>query len=175
MQEIVVGGGCFWCVEASFTALKGVESALPGYAGGQVENPSYEQVCGKQTGHAEVVKVVYDERVIQLDTLFDVFFTCHDPTTLNRQGGDVGPQYRSIILYDGPSQEQAARAAIQRFSEMGTFQDPIITSVEPLDVFWTAEVGHHDYFANNPNQPYCAAVVAPKVAKVRKSFSHLLK
>ena len=171
MEQIVLGGGCFWCVEGALLGLRGVAEVIPGYSGGHVENPTYEQVCGKRTGHAEVVRVAFEPDEIARSTLFEVFFTCHDPTQLNRQGNDVGPQYRSIVLYADQGQREDALAAIEGLSE--AFYDPIVTEVEPLGEFWVAEDHHHDYFANNPQNPYCRTVVSPKLAKVRAKFSHL--
>jgi len=171
MARLIVGGGCFWCVEGAFKRLRGVHSALPGYAGGHVEHTTYEQVCSGTTGHAEIVEVLYDEDQINLDTLFDVFFTVHDPTQLNRQGNDVGTQYRSCIMPLDDEQRQAATAAIERFKDH--FDQPIVTTIEEPIHFAIAEKYHHDYYARNPNQGYCAMVVGPKLSKVRKTFAHL--
>lgn len=165
-----LAGGCFWCLEAVFLELKGVRSVHSGYAGGTRANPTYEQVCTGTTGHAEVVRVEYDPTVVTFRDLLDVFFTIHDPTTLNRQGGDKGTQYRSAIFYESPEQERAAREAIAEFTAAGTWKDPIVTQVAPLDTFWPADAYHANYFARNPQNPYCAVVIAPKVAKARKRF-----
>jgi peptide-methionine (S)-S-oxide reductase len=167
-ETATLGGGCFWCLEAVYLQLKGVKKVKSGYAGGHVPDPTYEQVCGKKTGHAEVVQVEFDPGVISYADLLDVFFTIHDPTTKDRQGNDVGPQYRSIIVTHSRAQEDAARAAI--VSATAHWTDPIVTEVKPLETFWPAEIGHDDYFAKNPQNPYCAVVIAPKVAKARKAF-----
>lgn len=169
MSELAtLGGGCFWCLEAVFLELRGVRGVKSGYAGGHVANPSYEQVCGKKTGHAEVVQVEFDPAEITFAELLEVFFTIHDPTTRDRQGNDVGPQYRSVILTHAP--EQAAVARAQVAAAQAHWDDPIVTEIAPLEKFWPAEKIHDDYFARNPQNPYCAVVVAPKVAKARKLF-----
>lgn len=170
-----LAGGCFWCLEAGFQLLRGVERVVSGYAGGTVLNPTYEQVCGGGTGHAEVVQVHFDPAEIGYRDLLDVFFTIHDPTTLNRQGADVGTQYRSAIFWHTPEQEAAARAAIQALELSGIYDQPIVTEVAPLDQFFPAEGYHQGYFHRNPYQPYCMGVVAPKVAKIRKQFFERLK
>jgi peptide-methionine (S)-S-oxide reductase len=174
-ETAVLGGGCFWCIEAIYNDLQGVQSAISGYAGGHTKNPTYEQVCGHGTGHAEVVKVTYDPGVITYQDVLDIFFSIHDPTTLNRQGNDVGESYRSIILYQNPEQERIARQTIKNLTEAKAFHDPIVTQVVPLTDFYPAENYHQEYFKNNPNQPYCRFVVAPKVNKFRKSHAELLK
>lgn len=163
-----LGGGCFWCLEAVYLELRGVTAVKNGYAGGHVENPTYAQVCGKRTGHAEVVQVEFDPAQITYAELLDVFFTIHDPTTKDRQGNDLGPQYRSIILTHSDAQATAARAAID--AAQAHWDSPIVTEVEPLQRFWPADSTHDDYFRRNPQNPYCAVVVAPKVAKARKAF-----
>ncbi len=165
-----LAGGCFWCLEAVFLQLKGVSKAQSGYAGGRRPKPTYEQVCTGTTGHAEVVRVTYDPSVISFGDLLDVFFTIHDPTTLNRQGGDKGTQYRSAVFYESADQEQEARARIAALEAEGVWDDPIVTEIAPLTEFYPAENYHDDYFARNPQNPYCAAVIAPKVAKARKYF-----
>jgi peptide-methionine (S)-S-oxide reductase len=170
-----LGGGCFWCVEAVYNQLMGVESAISGYMGGHVDNPSYEQVCTKTTGHAEVVNVTFDSTVISYQDILNIFFTVHDPTTLNRQGNDVGPQYRSGIWYHNDTQKQIAEETIQRLDREGLYANPIVTEVTPASTFWVAEDYHQHYFANNPTQGYCAYVVAPKVAKFRKQHFDRLK
>lgn len=175
LETATLGGGCFWCVEAVFDALEGVVSVVPGYAGGHVENPTYEQVCTGTTGHAEVVRITFDPKVITYDELLEIFFMTHDPTTLNRQGNDVGPQYRSIILYETPEQEEAARRVISKLEEEGIFREPIVTQVEPLERFFEAEEYHHRYFERNPNQAYCFMVVRPKVEKFRSRYAERLK
>ena len=171
MEGIVLGGGCFWCVEGALKGLRGVSEAVPGYSCGHIENPTYEQVCGKRTGHAEVVMITYDPGAISRRQLFDVFFCIHDSTQLNRQGNDVGPQYRSIILYSDQEQREEALAVIEDYSDHYT--DPIVTEVVPLERFWPAENYHIDYYSNNPKNPYCQMVVSPKLAKARAKFSHL--
>jgi peptide-methionine (S)-S-oxide reductase len=170
-----LAGGCFWCLEAAFQLLRGVERVVSGYAGGTILNPTYEQVCGGGTGHAEVVQIRFDPAEIGYRDLLDVFFTIHDPTTLNRQGADVGTQYRSAIFWHTPEQEAVARAAIQALELSGIYDQPIVTEVAPLDQFFPAEGYHQGYFHRNPYQPYCMGVVAPKVAKIRKQFFERLK
>ena len=173
MARLVVGGGCFWCIEAAFKGLRGVTSLTSGYAGGHVENPTYEQICGKKTGHAEIVDVDYDENIIDYATLLRVFFTAHDPTQLNRQGNDVGPQYRSIIFVDGQDELESLNQVLTEVSDW--FSNPIVTEIAQLSdhIVYPAEDYHQDYFANNPQNPYCSFVVAPKVVKVRKKHSEL--
>jgi peptide-methionine (S)-S-oxide reductase len=163
-----LAGGCFWCLEAVYLELRGVKRVKSGYAGGHVQNPTYEQVCGKKTGHTEVVQVEFDPAEIGYDELLDVFFTIHDPTTKDRQGNDVGPQYRSAIFTHSDAQAATARAKLAE--AQAHWDDPIVTELRPLDKFWPAETYHDDYFARNPQNPYCAVVVAPKVAKARKLF-----
>ncbi len=170
-----LGGGCFWCLEAVYVELKGVEKVVSGYAGGHVDDPTYEQVCGGDTGHAEVAQVTFDPEIISYRDVLDVFFTIHDPTTPNRQGNDVGTQYRSVIFTHADEQEKIAREAIRELTEARIFPDPIVTAVAPLPRFWPAEAYHQDFFARNPRQPYCVFVVAPKVAKARKRFLAKLK
>ena len=174
-ETATLAGGCFWCLEAVFLELRGVESATSGYSGGQVCNPSYEQVCTGRTGHAEVVQVVFDPAVISFRELLEVFFTIHDPTTLDRQGTDVGTQYRSAIFYHSPAQKAVADAVIAELSAAGLWDGPIVTEVTPFEPFYPAEEYHRDYFRRNPAQSYCAVVVAPKVAKARKKFLEKLK
>jgi len=169
------GGGCFWCLEAAFLELDGVLEVQSGYAGGHVENPDHRTVCTGTTGHAEVVQVTYDPGRITYDDLLNVFFTIHDPTTPDRQGNDVGPQYRSIILYHDEAQAEAARRTIERLEQEQVWSDPIVTEVVPLRAFYPAEPEHNRYYERNPNQPYCTFVVAPKVAKVRKEFFDRLR
>ena len=170
-----LGGGCFWCLEAVYKDLKGVESVVSGYAGGQVDNPTYEQVCGGSTGHAEVVQIAFDPQVVTYRDLLDVFFTIHDPTTPDRQGADVGPQYRSIVLYHSPEQKAAAERAIADLSEKRVWNAPIVTEVVPLEKFYPGEDYHQDYFERNPRQRYCQIIIAPKVAKFRKQHLARLK
>jgi len=170
-----LGGGCFWCLEAAFVQLAGVESVVSGYAGGAMPNPDYHSVCGGETGHAEVVEVRFDPAVIDYRTLLLAFFAIHDPTTPNRQGNDVGTQYRSVIFTHGAEQEKTARALIVELAAAKTWPDPIVTAVLPAPTFWPAEKYHQNYFANNPGQSYCQFVVAPKAAKLRKVFAGRLK
>ncbi|HEX8283647.1 MAG TPA: peptide-methionine (S)-S-oxide reductase MsrA [Pyrinomonadaceae bacterium] len=170
-----LGGGCFWCLEAVYKELRGVARVVSGYAGGWVENPSYRQVCEGTTGHAEVVQLTFDPAVVSYRELLEVFFTIHDPTTPNRQGGDVGTQYRSAVFYHTPEQREAAERIIAELSAAEGFDAPVVTEVVPLETFYAAEDYHQDYFENNPSQPYCRAVVAPKVAKLRKYFLDRLK
>lgn len=170
-----LGGGCFWCTEAVFDQVEGVKDVMPGYAGGQVEEPSYQAVCGGATGHAEVVQVTFDPAVIPYAEILRIFFGTHDPTTKDRQGADVGSQYRSTIMTHRPDQAETARAVIAELEAEGVFDAPIVTEVVPAARFWPAEGYHQDYFAKNPAQPYCAAVVGPKVAKFRARFRDRLK
>lgn len=172
-EVAVLGGGCFWCTESVFAALKGVLSVVPGYAGGHVQNPSYEQVCNKDTGHVEVVKVTFDPTQISFESLLHVFFATHDPTTLNRQGADVGPQYASTIFYQSDAQQQVARHVMQQVEQ--ALEQPVVTQLRANETFWEAESYHHDYYARNPNQGYCAYVIAPKMQKLRKLFAPYLK
>lgn len=174
-KTATLAGGCFWCLEAVFDLVEGVESVVSGYSGGNIENPSYEQVCGGSTGHAEVVQVEFNPEVVSYEELLKIFFTIHDPTTLNRQGADVGTQYRSAIFYHSPEQEAAARDVISEITKAGIWDNSIVTEVTAFEKFYPAEAYHQDYFANNPNQPYCRAVVSPKVAKFRSNYNHLLK
>ncbi len=174
-ETATLAGGCFWCLEAVYTELRGVERVISGYAGGHVPNPTYEQVCSGRTGHAEVVQVTFDPATISLRDILDVFFTIHDPTTLNRQGGDVGTQYRSAIFFDSPEQEQTARDAISKVTASGIWKNPIVTEVVPLERFYPAEGYHQNYFERNPFQPYCQMIIAPKVAKARAHFLSQLK
>ena len=170
-----LGGGCFWCTEAAFLELRGVARVMSGYAGGHVPNPTYEQVCGKRTGHAEVVQIEFDPAVLSYADLLRIFFTVHDPTTRDRQGNDVGPQYRSIVLTHSDEQARVAREVISEIEAAGAWGAPIVTQVEPLTEFYPAEAEHHNYFARNPWSGYCRVVVAPKVAKLRKQFADRLK
>ena len=174
-EVATLAGGCFWCLEAAFQQLKGVEQVQSGYAGGHVPNPSYENVCTGTTGHAEVVQITFDSAVVSFDGLLHVFFTIHDPTTLNRQGGDVGTQYRSAIFYHSPEQKATAERVMAELAAEQVWDDPIVTELEPLAAFYPAEEYHRDYFRRNPNQGYCSAVIAPKVAKVRKLYLDKLK
>ena len=171
MSEIATfGGGCFWCLEAAFQQLRGIEKIVSGYAGGRRPDPTYEQVCSGATGHAEVVQITFDPGVIAYRDLLRVLFTIHDPTTLNRQGNDVGTQYRSVIFFHSPEQERVAREVIAELEGGKVWDEPIVTELQPYTVFYPAEQYHQDYYNRNRNQPYCAAVVKPKVAKVRKEY-----
>ena len=174
-EVATLAGGCFWCLEAVFKDLRGVRSVVSGYAGGDVPRPTYQQVCEGTTGHAEVVQITFDPREVSFRELLEVFFTVHDPTTLNRQGADVGTQYRSAIFYHTPAQREAAEQVIAEMTEARVWDAPIVTEVAPLTEFYAAEDYHQNYFENNPAQPYCRAVVAPKVAKFRKHFLEKLK
>jgi peptide-methionine (S)-S-oxide reductase len=174
-QVATLGGGCFWCLEAVFEQLQGVSRVVSGYAGGHVPNPSYEQVCGKGTGHAEVVQVTWDPETVSFRELLEVFFTIHDPTTPNRQGADVGPQYRSVILYHSPEQKETAEQVIAELGEQGVWDAPIVTELVPLTEFYPAETEHQEYYRRNPNQGYCRVVIAPKVAKLRQHYLEKLK
>jgi peptide-methionine (S)-S-oxide reductase len=170
-----LAGGCFWCLEAVFDELQGVEKVESGYAGGHVANPAYREVCMGTTGHAEVVQITFDPQMITFKDLLKVFFTIHDPTTLNRQGADVGTQYRSAIYYHSPEQKAAAEEIIAELTAAKLWDDPIVTEVTPLAEFYPAEDYHRDYFQRNPQQPYCQMVIAPKVAKSRQKFLDQLK
>ncbi len=174
-ESLVLGGGCFWCLEAVYDQVRGVESAVSGYAGGEVPNPTYKQVTGGRTGHAEVVEITFDPSVVSRDTLLDVFFTIHDPTTLNRQGNDVGPQYRSIAFYANEAQKKSIDDAIARTAASGEWRGNLVTEVQPLKAFYAAEDYHQEYFELNGEQPYCSLVIAPKVAKFKKRFAAILK
>ena len=174
-EKATLAGGCFWCLEAVYEDLKGVAKVVSGYAGGRGANPSYEAVCTGTTGHAEVVQITYDPAVLPFKDLLEIFFTIHDPTTLNRQGADAGTQYRSAIYYHTPEQKAEAEAALGDLTARNLWDAPIVTEITPLDVFYPAEEYHQHYFARNPGQGYCRAVVAPKVAKARKEFYAKMK
>ena len=174
-EDAVFGGGCFWCLEAIFQEVEGVQSVQSGYAGGTTSNPTYHQVCSGTTGHAEVVRVRFDPGAIDYADLLRIFFTIHDPTTRDRQGNDVGPQYRSIILYPDDAQRETAAAAMREIEAAGLYPDPLVTELVPLGEFWPAEPYHDDYFRKNPNQPYCRIVIDPKVAKCRNRFRDRLR
>ncbi|WP_338728581.1 peptide-methionine (S)-S-oxide reductase MsrA [Haladaptatus sp. DJG-WS-42] len=167
-------GGCFWCVEAAFKELRGVTDVTSGYTGGETENPTYEQICSGTTGHAEAIQVTYDTDDLTYIDLLRVFFTVHDPTTLNRQGNDVGTQYRSAIFYHDEEQRERAQAVIDELEAAGTYDDPIVTEVEPLGTYYDAEEYHQDFYEKNPNQGYCAVTIPPKLDKVRKQFGELV-
>lgn len=173
MQTIYLAGGCFWCTEAVFKSIKGVESVTSGYIGGDVPNPSYEQICTGTTGHAEAVRVIYDEKVLSLSDLLEIFFATHVPTTLNRQGNDVGTQYRSAIFYTTPEQENIAHKAIEEAQK--NYLDPIVTEVVPATTFYEAEEYHREYYFQHSSQPYCTLVISPKLDKLQKEFSNKIK
>jgi peptide-methionine (S)-S-oxide reductase len=175
LETATLGAGCFWCVEAVFDDLKGVQDVVSGYSGGRRENPTYEQVCAGATGHAEVVQIKFDPKEIDFRDILRVFFTVHDPTTLNRQGGDIGTQYRSAIFYHSPEQKQIAHEVIEEITSEKIYDNSVVTEITEFTNFYPAEDYHQEYFANNPNQPYCAAVVAPKVRKFRDKFANKLK
>jgi peptide-methionine (S)-S-oxide reductase len=175
VEIATLAGGCFWCLEAVFDELKGVESVESGYSGGHVQSPSYAQVCDGGTGHAEVVQVTFDPQVLHFKDLLTVFFTSHDPTTLNRQGNDAGTQYRSAIFYHDEEQKKIAEEVIQEIVAEKIWDDPIVTEVNPFDRFYIAEDYHQEYFKNNSFQPYCRIVIAPKVARIRRKFADRLK
>jgi len=175
LETATLAAGCFWCVEAVFDDLQGVEDVVSGYSGGHTENPTYQEVCSETTGHAEVIQIKFNPDEISFKEILQVFFAVHDPTTLNRQGNDVGTSYRSAIFYHSDEQKRVAEEVIKEVTEGGVYDNPIVTQVAPFDKFYVAENYHQEYFANNPNQPYCAAIVAPKVSKFRKKFLDKLK
>jgi peptide-methionine (S)-S-oxide reductase len=175
LEIATLANGCFWCTEAVFQQLKGVEKVTSGYSGGHVKNPTYEEVCGKQTGHAECLKIEYDPSVISFDELLEVFWATHDPTTLNRQGNDVGPQYRSVVFYQNEEQKEKAEKYKEALNKSGAFDKPIVTAIEPFTNFYPAEAVHKDYYKNNPNQSYCYYIIKPKLDKLKKVFANKLK
>ena len=175
LEVATLGGGCFWCTEALFTQLKGVENVQPGYSDGKTENPTYEQVCTGKTGHAETVQINFDPTVISYKEILQIFFSTHDPTTLNRQGADVGTQYRSIILYHNEEQRRIAEEVIKEITEEKAFEKPIVTQLEPLKIFYKAEDYHKDYFKRHPDQAYCSLLIAPKITKFQKLYLNKLK
>jgi len=174
-EVVTLGGGCFWCTEAAFLELRGVEKVESGYSGGNVPSPTYEQVCSGATGHAEVVQITFNPKVISLKEILRVFFTFHDPTTVNRQGADVGTQYRSIILYRNKAQREIAELVIKELETSKARKNPVVTQLVPFETFYKAEQYHQDYFKQNPGQPYCQIVIAPKVAKLRKYYHDKLR
>jgi peptide-methionine (S)-S-oxide reductase len=174
-ETATLGGGCFWCLEAVYDRVEGVREVVSGYAGGHIPQPSYQAVCGGATGHAEVTQLRFDPAAISFQALLEIFFTIHDPTTLNRQGADVGTQYRSVIFYHSPEQKETAEQLIAQLTADKIWPNPIVTELSPIPEFYPAEDYHQDYFANNPHQPYCQAVVAPKVVKLRQKYAHRLK
>lgn len=169
-EVATLGGGCFWCLEAVYQEMAGVITVISGYMGGHTDSPTYEEVCSSKTGHAEVVQIVFDPSVTSYRQILDVFFTIHDPTTLNRQGNDVGTQYRSIIFFHSPEQEKIAREVIQELTSSNVFADPIVTEIQPASQFYLAESYHQNYFRENPFRPYCMFAIAPKVRKFRSRF-----
>ncbi|WP_254423281.1 peptide-methionine (S)-S-oxide reductase MsrA [Flavobacterium sp. A45] len=175
METITLGGGCYWCVEAVYENLKGVKSVVSGFSGGKTLNPSYEEVCSGTTGHAEVVQISFDKNVTSLDEIFKVFFTVHDPTTLNRQGADKGTQYRSVIFYNDEEQKKEAQSIIAELKNAKVYENPIVTTLEPFTKFYKAEDYHQNYYANNKSQPYCQMVIQPKLEKFEKVFKDKLK
>lgn len=174
-EVATLGGGCFWCLEAVYDELQGVEGVVSGYSGGSVDNPSYQQVCNGTTGHAEVIQLMFDPAVVSFKEILEVFFTIHDPTTLNRQGADVGPQYRSAIFYHTPEQKATAEQVIAEINAAHIWDAPIVTEVTPFQKFYRAEEYHQEYFERNPGQGYCRVVIAPKVAKFRQKYLAKLK
>lgn len=174
IEICTIGGGCFWCLEAPLSKLNGVTSVISGYSDGDIPNPTYEQICTGTTGHAEVVQITFDSDVISYHTLLSVFFALHDPTTLNRQGADTGTQYRSIILCHNAAQQQTAEAFITELEKSGQWPNPLVTEIKPLDIFYPAEDYHQNYFALNPGNRYCQAVISPKLAKLEQHFSKIL-
>jgi len=174
-ETATLAGGCFWCIEAVFDRLRGVKDVIPGYAGGETSNPTYEQICTGRTGHAEVINIVFDPDGISYRDLLEVFFAVHDPTALNRQGADVGTQYRSAIFYHTPKQKETAERVIADLNQEGIWDDPIVTELAPLEDFYEAEDYHRDYFDRNPNQPYCRVTITPKLSKLRERFSDKLR
>jgi peptide-methionine (S)-S-oxide reductase len=170
-ERATLAGGCFWCIEAAMLELDGVESAVSGYTGGDTADPTYEAVCSGTSGHAEAVQVTYDPDVVAYEDLLEVFFSIHDPTTVDREGPDVGSQYRSAVYYHDDDQRETVERFVERLEREGVYDDPIVTEVEPLGTFWEAEQRHQNYFEKHPNQPYCAATVRPKVRKVREQFA----
>lgn len=174
-EKATLAGGCFWCLEAAYKDLKGVLAVIPGYTGGHTENPTYEEVCTDTTGHAEVVQITFDPETITYRDLLEIFFFVHDPTTLNRQGNDIGTQYRSAIFYHNEEQKEQVLAMIKSLEEESAYPDPIVTQVERLEKFYPAEEYHHNYYERNPEQAYCAMVIAPKLAKFRAKYQEKLK
>lgn len=175
LEKATLGGGCFWCLEAVFDQVDGVKEVISGYAGGEVANPSYEEACTGNSGHAEVIQITFDPLKVSYSQLLDIFFAIHDPTTLNRQGADVGTQYRSVIFYHSPQQQAVANSKIAEVAKSGEYDGKIVTEVLPLPVFYKAEGYHQDYFAKHPEQPYCQIVISPKVAKFKKNFKEIGK
>ncbi|HLW29418.1 MAG TPA: peptide-methionine (S)-S-oxide reductase MsrA [Brumimicrobium sp.] len=174
-KQATLGAGCFWCVEAIFDQLKGVKEVYPGYAGGHIKNPAYREVCEGRTGHAEVIRVIYDDEIISYSELLEVFWFVHNPTTLNRQGNDIGEQYKSVIYYHDDEQKKVAEQYKVKLDQSGAFDDPIVTEIAPLTNYYDAEKDHKDFYLNNPEQGYCYSVVRPKVEKFKAAFANQLK
>lgn len=174
MDSIILGGGCFWCLEAVFQRVKGVQSVESGYSGGHIKNPAYREVCAGTTGHAEVIKIDFDPNIVSLEDLLKIFYTVHDPTTLNRQGADVGTQYRSVIYYQNEDQKKTADLISQKFAST-IWDNPIVTEIEELSNYYPAENNHQNYYNDHKLQPYCMVVINPKVSKLKSKFAHLLK
>lgn len=175
MEKATLAGGCFWCTEAVFQKLKGVEQVTPGYTGGHIPHPTYEQVSSGESGHAEVIQIEFDSKIISFETLLDVFWQLHDPTTLNQQGADHGTQYRSAIFYHSDEQKEIAEKSLEKTAQSGIYSDPIVTEIVPYDTFYEAEEEHRSFYENNPNQPYCKLVIDPKITKLYKTFDSLIK
>ncbi len=175
LDSAILGGGCFWCIEAILNELKGVEKVESGYSGGNIKNPTYQEVCTGKTGHAEVVKITFDPEIISYGKLIEIFFHIHDPTTLNRQGNDVGTQYRSVIFYNSEAQKKTAEEVIKNISDSGLWSDPVVTVVEALEAYYPAEDYHQDYYNNNKEKSYCSIVIAPKIAKFYEEYKDLIK
>jgi peptide-methionine (S)-S-oxide reductase len=173
-EYATLGGGCFWCIEAVFSEVRGINAAISGYSGGTIKNPTYREVTSGRTGHAEVVQLQFDPEVISYRDILTIFFHLHDPTTLNRQGADVGTQYRSVIFYHNDEQEKVAREVFEEIDRSDLWDDPLVTEISPIQEFYRAEDYHQDYYANNPNQPYCTFVISPKMSKLRKLFKDKL-
>jgi peptide-methionine (S)-S-oxide reductase len=174
-EVATLAGGCFWCTEAVFSDLNGVRSVMPGYSGGAAANPTYEQVCTGRTGHAEAIQVTFDPTVVSYHDLLAIFFTTHDPTTKNRQGNDVGPQYRSVVFFHSPEQKRTAEAVVHEIESAGIWRRPIVTEIAPFSAFYPAEEYHRDYFRRNPEKAYCQLIIAPKVAKFREKYADRLR
>jgi peptide-methionine (S)-S-oxide reductase len=174
-EKATLGGGCFWCVEAVFKEMQGIKEVIPGYSGGHVKNPSYREVCSGETGHAEVVQITFNSEEVTFGEILDVFFSIHDPTTLNRQGADIGTQYRSVIFYHSDFQKKTAESIIIRMESENIHDGPFVTQVVPFVEFFSAEAYHHDYYTRNGNQPYCRMVIAPKIVKFKSKFGNMVR
>ena len=175
MEKVTIGGGCFWCTEAIFSRIDGIQDVYPGYCGGKIKNPSYREVCKGTTGHAECIQFLYNPKKIFFETILDIFFETHDPTTLNRQGADIGTQYRSVIFYHTEEQKIIAEKKIKYLNKIKKFKNELVTQIESYEKFYKAEIEHHDYFKNNPSQPYCSFIITPKVKKFISKFSEKIK